>query len=95
VGLLRPPRVEQFRAVEHAIATGVYPDMTEHGRERDDWPAIFERVIAADILVLLTPIWLGEKSPCAHRSSSASTATATCSTTPASTPTTAARPAAS
>jgi multimeric flavodoxin WrbA len=54
--------VEQFRAVDHEIATGVYPDMTEHGWERDDWPAIFERVIAADILVLLTPIWLGEKS---------------------------------
>ena len=36
--------------------------MTEHGWERDDWPAIFERVIAADILVLGTPIWLGEKS---------------------------------
>ena len=48
--------------VDHAIATGVYPDMTEHGWDRDEWPAIFERVIAADILVLLTPIWLGEKS---------------------------------
>jgi multimeric flavodoxin WrbA len=54
--------VEQFRAIDHGIATGVYPDMTEHGWERDAWPAIFERVIAADILVLLTPIWLGEKS---------------------------------
>jgi multimeric flavodoxin WrbA len=54
--------VEQFRAVDHAIATGVYPDMTEHGWERDEWPAIFERVIGADILVLLSPIWLGEKS---------------------------------
>jgi multimeric flavodoxin WrbA len=54
--------VEQFRAVDHAIATGVYPDMTEHGWERDDWPAISERVMAADILVLLSPIWLGEKS---------------------------------
>jgi multimeric flavodoxin WrbA len=54
--------VEQFRAVDHAIATGVYPDMTEHGWERDEWPAILERVMAADILVLLSPIWLGEKS---------------------------------
>ena len=36
--------------------------MTEHGWERDDWPAIFEKVMAADILVLLSPIWLGEKS---------------------------------
>jgi multimeric flavodoxin WrbA len=36
--------------------------MTEHGWERDDWPALFETVIAADILVLLSPIWPGEKS---------------------------------
>ena len=54
--------VDRFRAIDHEIATGVQPDMTEHGWARDDWPAMFERVIAADILVLLTPIWLGEKS---------------------------------
>lgn len=54
--------VEVIRAVDHEIATGVWPDMTEHGWERDDWPAIYERVMAADILMLLTPIWLGEKS---------------------------------
>ena len=54
--------VEVIRAVDHDIATGVYPDMTAHGWARDEWPALFERVIAADILVLLSPIWLGEKS---------------------------------
>lgn len=54
--------VERVRAVDHDIATGVYPDMTEHGWERDDWPGLFERVRAADILVLTSPIWLGEKS---------------------------------
>jgi multimeric flavodoxin WrbA len=54
--------VDVVRAIDHAIATGVQPDMTEHGWERDDWPAIFEQVMAADILMLLTPIWLGEKS---------------------------------
>ena len=54
--------VESLRAVDHEIATGVWPDMTEHGWERDEWPEIFERVLAADILVLGTPIWLGEKS---------------------------------
>jgi hypothetical protein len=31
--------VTVVRAVDHAIATGVWPDMTEHGWERDDWPA--------------------------------------------------------
>ncbi len=54
--------VDLVRAVDHEIASGVYPDMTEHGWPRDDWPALFERVMAADILVLCTPIWLGEKS---------------------------------
>ena len=28
----------------------------------DEWPAIFEQVMAADILILAMPIWLGEKS---------------------------------
>src|SRR5215217_552161 len=47
--------VECVRAVDHEIATGVYPDMTEHGWERDDWPGISERVMASDILVLTSP----------------------------------------
>jgi len=54
--------VDVIRAVDHEIATGVYPDMTKHRWERDDWPQLFDRVMAADILVLLSPIWLGEKS---------------------------------
>ena len=54
--------VDVVRAVDHEIATGVYPDMTQYGWPVDEWPAIFERVVAADILVLLSPIWLGEKS---------------------------------
>lgn len=54
--------VDLVRAVDHRIAPGVQPDMTEYGWERDDWPGLLERVLAADILVLGTPIWLGEKS---------------------------------
>src|SRR5512132_2731287 len=54
--------VETIRAVDHEIATGVYPAMTEHGWARDDWPALSEKVLAADILVLTSPIWLGQKS---------------------------------
>jgi multimeric flavodoxin WrbA len=54
--------VDVVRAVDHDIATGVYPDMTEHGWPSDEWPALYERVLAADILVLCTPIWLGQKS---------------------------------
>jgi multimeric flavodoxin WrbA len=52
--------VDTFRPVDHDVAPGVYPDMTEHGFERDDWPPLQERVMAADILVIGTPIWLGQ-----------------------------------
>lgn len=54
--------VEVIRAVDHDIATGVYPDMTEYGWDRDEWPQIFEKVRAANIVVIGTPIWLGERS---------------------------------
>ncbi|HKJ46356.1 MAG TPA: NAD(P)H-dependent oxidoreductase, partial [Balneolales bacterium] len=36
--------------------------MTEHGFEKDDWPEIQQKVMDADILILGSPIWLGEKS---------------------------------
>jgi len=50
------------RAVDHDIAPGVYPDMTEHGFATDAWPGLYEQVMAADILVLAGPIWLGDNS---------------------------------
>lgn len=53
---------ETIRAVDHDIASGVYPDMTEHGWKTDEWPAIYEKVKAADIVVLAGPIWLGDNS---------------------------------
>jgi multimeric flavodoxin WrbA len=59
--------VEEIRAVDHDIATGVYPDMREHGWKTDEWPLIHERVMANDILVVCTPIWLGEKSSVCNR----------------------------
>lgn len=59
--------VEMLRPVDHQIAPGVYGDMTEHGMERDDWPGIYEKVLEADILVLGSPIWLGEKSSVCSR----------------------------
>ena len=54
--------VDVIRAVDHNIAYGVYPDMKEHGWEKDEWPELFDTIINADILVLGSPIWLGEKS---------------------------------
>ena len=53
--------VDELRPVDHDIATGVWPDMSEHGWDKDEWPAISERVMKADMLVIGTSIWLGEK----------------------------------
>lgn len=54
--------VDTIRLVDHQVAFGVQPDMTKHGAEVDEWPDLFNRIIAADILVVGTPIWLGERS---------------------------------
>lgn len=54
--------VDVIHALEHHIAVGMEKDLTEHGCDRDDWPALHARIIDADILVIATPIWLGEPS---------------------------------
>ena len=54
--------VDVVRAIDHDIATGIYPDMTEHGWASDEWPALYELVKAANILVIAGPIWLGDNS---------------------------------
>jgi multimeric flavodoxin WrbA len=54
--------VEVLRAIDHPIATGVYPDMREHGWAEDAWVDIAPRLLASDILVLAGPIWLGDNS---------------------------------
>jgi multimeric flavodoxin WrbA len=54
--------VEHLHLLDHQVPPGVYPDMREHGWERDDWPALWQKVQAADILIVGTPIWLGEES---------------------------------
>jgi multimeric flavodoxin WrbA len=58
---------DMIRLVDFDVANGVYPDMTEHNWDKDDWPDIFKKVIAANILVVGTPIWLGEKSSIAQK----------------------------
>ncbi|HYG31556.1 MAG TPA: flavodoxin family protein [Methylophilaceae bacterium] len=55
-------QVDYFRAVDFAIAPGMEADMRKSGYDRDDWPALFERVKQADIVVIGSPIWLGEQS---------------------------------
>ncbi|MDZ7678840.1 MAG: flavodoxin family protein [Acidimicrobiales bacterium] len=58
---------EVVRAVDLDLPPGVQPDMTEHGFATDDWPGLYERVMAADIVVVMTPIWLGDKSSVCSR----------------------------
>lgn len=55
-------KTEIIRPIDHDIATGVYPDMREHGWKTDEWPELYKKVMAADILVLAGPIWLGDNS---------------------------------
>ena len=58
--------VEQVYALDHDIATGMVKDGNEEG-EPDDWPGIQRQILASDILVIGTPIWLGVKSSVATR----------------------------
>lgn len=51
-----------LRAADLDIPPGVQPDMTEHGWDSDGWPAVQKQVMEANILVVGTPIWLGDKS---------------------------------
>lgn len=51
--------VDCVRVVDHDIAPGLHLDMTAHGWAFDEWPALQDAVLAADILVLATPTCLG------------------------------------
>jgi multimeric flavodoxin WrbA len=54
---------EFLRAVDHNIKPGV----SSNEGEDDDWPALRQRVVDADILVIGSPIWLGQPSSVAKR----------------------------
>lgn len=54
---------EQLRAADYNIKPGV----TSDEGEADDWPMIREKILAADILLLGTPIWLGHPSSLCQR----------------------------
>jgi multimeric flavodoxin WrbA len=55
--------VETVRVVDHDVRAGVGLDMGEG----DAWPALREKVMAADVLLLATPIWLGHPSSVCQR----------------------------
>ena len=54
---------DSVRVADHAVLPGVDDDMGPG----DDWPAILDKIRAADILVLATPTWLGNPSSIAQR----------------------------
>lgn len=54
--------VEHVHLAEYDVPPGVYSDMREHGWDRDEWPDIWEKVKTAEILIVGTPLWLGEES---------------------------------
>ena len=49
---------EIIRLADYNIPYGISADMGEG----DEWPLIFEKVKNTDILIIGTPLWLGEKS---------------------------------
>lgn len=54
-------QVDSLRLIDQDVATGVYPDMREHGWPTDGWPdVVWPLVDAADILVVGGPLWLGD-----------------------------------
>lgn len=54
-------QVDSLRLINQDVATGVYPDMREHGWPTDGWPdVVWPLVDAADILVVGGPLWLGD-----------------------------------
>jgi multimeric flavodoxin WrbA len=59
----RDVAVETVRLVDHDIRPGVESDMGDG----DEWPAIRERILASEILVVATPTWLGQQSSVCKR----------------------------
>jgi multimeric flavodoxin WrbA len=53
---------EIIRLADHNIKPGVY---TKIGF--DEWPAIFEKILAADIIIFATPVWWGVQSSLIQR----------------------------
>jgi multimeric flavodoxin WrbA len=53
--------VEQIYVLDHKIAFGMIKNGEDEGVE-DEWPIIQQKIMNADILVIGTPIWLGDKS---------------------------------
>jgi multimeric flavodoxin WrbA len=56
-------RGSTIRVVDHDVKPGVEADMGDG----DEWPEIRKQIIAADILVMATPTWMGHMTSVAQR----------------------------
>ena len=54
---------ESIRVADYNVAYGIVDD----AGEGDEWPQIIEKLKAADIVVIGTPLWIGEKSSIATK----------------------------
>jgi multimeric flavodoxin WrbA len=66
LGALREEGVETdvIRLADHQIDPGVVSEAVSEG---DEWPAIRERILAAEILIFALPTWLGQPSSVSKR----------------------------
>ncbi len=56
-------RIDEVRTADHEIPAGLWPDMREHGYDRDEFPAIYRDLVEpAQIVIVAGPIWLGDQS---------------------------------
>ena len=53
--------VELLHALDFNIGFGMVKDASTQG-QKDDWPELQDKIMESDILVIGTPIWLGQKS---------------------------------
>ncbi len=60
----RGAHTELIRVVDRVVEPGV---VTEATSEADGWPALHEKIVAADILIVATPTWLGQQSSISKR----------------------------
>ena len=54
----RDIRTEVIKLAQHHISPGTYTDMGEG----DEWPQIYQKLCAADIVIFATPVWWGTHS---------------------------------
>lgn len=55
---------ETVRVVDHRIEPGV---VSEAVTDEDEWPAIREKIVAAEVLIVATPTWIGQPSSVSKR----------------------------